>query len=238
MKIDSPHYEGRDLEVLADMPKYYEWILEHFRPYLKGAAAEFGAGIGTISKRILPHVETLDLYEPSKNLVPQLEKKFQADPAVRVFSQTIEKSLQDRGEETYDVITLVNVLEHIDDDRSELENLNKLIKTDGYLLLYVPAMPGLYSRLDEYHGHFRRYTKTLLEQRLIEARFRIVDIRYMDVLGIFPWFIINTLLGKTSFNPKITSFYDTYGVPLTKSLENFFSPPCGKNLIAIARKNS
>ena len=39
-------YEGHDLEVLADLPNYYGWIIEVFRPYIKGRTMEIGTGIG------------------------------------------------------------------------------------------------------------------------------------------------------------------------------------------------
>ena len=42
-------YEGRDLEVLADMPNYYGWIMRWFTPYVRGRVVEYGAGAGTVS---------------------------------------------------------------------------------------------------------------------------------------------------------------------------------------------
>jgi len=44
--------EWRDLEVLADMPNYYDWIMESFAPYVRGRVIEYGAGAGTVSARL------------------------------------------------------------------------------------------------------------------------------------------------------------------------------------------
>ena len=46
---DVRHYEGQDLEALADMPNYTHWLLEPFRPHLQGRVIELGAGIGNVS---------------------------------------------------------------------------------------------------------------------------------------------------------------------------------------------
>ena len=52
-------YEGHDLEILADLPNYYGWIIEVFRPYIKGRTMEIGTGIGTISKLIFDDTKSL-----------------------------------------------------------------------------------------------------------------------------------------------------------------------------------
>ena len=61
-------YEGRDLEAMAGLSRYYSWILETFRPFLRGYGVELGAGQGTMSREIWPYLDKLDLVEPSKNL--------------------------------------------------------------------------------------------------------------------------------------------------------------------------
>jgi SAM-dependent methyltransferase len=64
-------------------------------------------------------------------------------------------ALPDRS---YDLIALLDVLEHIEDDRSSLRRLGDLLRSEGRLILTVPAIPSLWSRHDEIHHHHRRYT--------------------------------------------------------------------------------
>ncbi|MGA0392470.1 MAG: class I SAM-dependent methyltransferase [Rhodospirillales bacterium] len=227
-------YDGRDLEVLADVPNYYNWIMETFRPYLGGNALEIGAGIGTFSKNLLPHVSRLDLLEPSQNLNAQLQDTFKNNPNVTVSDQSLENFL-DRSSQLYDVIVMVNVLEHIEDDGAALQGLKQRLRPDGYLLLYVPALPFLYSRFDQIYGHFRRYTRHNLRQTLETAGFRIEGLHYMDVLSILPWYVLNTLGGQAKLNPSAVSLYDNIGVPATKFIEKLFPFPFGKNLIAVTQ---
>lgn len=84
-------YEGRDLEVLADMPNYYDWIIETFAPYLRGEVVEYGAGCGTISERLVPFANRLSLVEPSANLTHRLRERFgkAANPAVEALGSSL-----------------------------------------------------------------------------------------------------------------------------------------------------
>ncbi len=233
-QLKKDEYDGRDLEVLSDVPNYYNWILEKFQPYLNGNALEIGAGIGTFSKKLLPHVTHLDLLEPSENLTPQLQETFKNTPNVTISGESLENFLE-RSSQQYDVIVMVNVLEHIEDDGAALKGLKKRLTPDGYLLLYVPALPFLYSRFDQIYGHFRRYTRHNLSQTLEASGFRIEKLHYMDVLSILPWYFINTLGGQTKLNPSAVSFYDRVGVPLTKFIERIIPFPFGKNLVAVTQ---
>lgn len=67
------------------------------------------------------------------------------------------------GSKTYDLIGLFDVLEHIEDDEATLAQLGKRLKSDGKILVTVPAFPWLWSQHDERHHHFRRYTRKSLK---------------------------------------------------------------------------
>lgn len=229
-------YEGRDLEVLADLPRYYNWIVDLFAPHIAGRGLEIGAGTGTISGRIRPYLDTLQLVEPSANLIPALESRFSDDESVSVAHATLEAYLAQTGGETYDTIAMVNVLEHIEDDAAALAGLFDALRPGGHLLIFVPALPFLYSALDRSVGHFRRYTRSTLRSPIEQAGFSIRILRYFDILGVGPWWLINTLGGATGFNPRLAGLYDAVGVPVTRAVETLVPPPLGKNLIAVAEK--
>ena len=99
-------------------------------------------------------------------------------------------------------------------------------------------MEFLFSKLDREVGHFRRYTKPALHRRLADAGFIIERIGYMDLLGVAPWYLVNTLGGATGFNPFLVRLYDMVGIPLTRLAERLVPAPAGKNLIAVAAKSS
>lgn len=229
-------YEGHDLEVLCALPRYYGWIYDYFEPHLNGAGAEFGPGLGTNSARILPKLATLDLIEPSPNLVSKLKERFAGDARVRIISDGIEGFVETSPDHIYDTIVLINVLEHILDDAAAVRSFYRLLRPGGHLLLFVPAVPILYSRLDKLLGHYRRYSLVRLTQIVTKANFEIQVGRYFDILGVFPWFLINTLGRATRFNPYLAWIYDSVGVPLTRMLESLMPPLFGKNICLIAQK--
>lgn len=69
----------------------------------------------------------------------------------------------------FDLVGLFDVLEHVQDEMSGLEQIRMLIKPGGYLLLTVPARKELWSRFDEEAHHCRRYEPDELRQRLAAA---------------------------------------------------------------------
>lgn len=236
---ESPEpFPGEVLEDLGDMPNYNSWIVNHFAPELSGHAVEIGAGLGTISERLRPHVERLDLVEPSPDLARTLSQKFGPDSNLSVSDQTLENWIKDAPPAFYDSVVMVNVLEHIEDDFAAASGLHNVLKPGGTLLIFVPALPFLFSKLDKIYGHYRRYTKPTLRGCIAAAGFEIEKLHYVDVAGVLPWWLLNTVMGKTSFHAPSLQIYDKVVVPVTKACESVLRPPFGKNLILIARKTS
>ncbi len=234
--MSNTDYEGRDLEILADMVNYYAWIMNAFAPYVAGRTIEYGAGSGNVSERLLPLASHLTLIEPSSFLIDPLRARFAASGNVAIVAEPLERHAALIPDETFDTVVLVNVLEHVEDDRAALANLLRILKLGGHLLVFVPAMEWLMSRLDRLHGHFRRYHKADLVSKVEAAGGEIVHCHYFDLFGVGPWFMLNTALGMTTFKPAMIRFHDKYIVPLSRTLESYVSPPFGKNLILIAKK--
>ncbi len=229
-------YEGSDLEVLLVLENYRRWILDEFRPYLKGRAAEIGAGIGTYSEKLRDAVSTLDLVEPAPAQHQALVRRFEGDARVTVLGETAEQWAQRVAPNSYDTLVLVNVLEHVLDDDALLRHIQRALRPGGHLLLFVPALMALYSRIDRLVGHHRRYHRHPLERQVQAAGLRIEISRYFDLLGTAPWFLINRLCGATRFNPGAARLYDMLGVPVTRQTERLFAPPFGKNVLLVAVK--
>jgi len=80
----------------------------------------------------------------------------------------------------FDYIFALDVLEHVEDDKSALSILYSLLKPDGKLILTVPAHMSLWSYNDELNHHFRRYEKQELTDKVISAGFRIIKCSYYN----------------------------------------------------------
>ncbi len=225
-----------ELEILATMPNYYGWIMEAFAPFVRGHVVEYGAGTGTISQRLASLADKLTLVEPSANLAATLRTKFRDDRKVEVIDQTLEQHVVKMGDAAVDTVVMVNVLEHIEDDRQALAVLLGMLRPAGHLLIFVPALQGLMSKLDLMFGHFRRYHRADLVAKVAQAGGEVQVCRYFDFFGIFPWFLLNKLIGATSFNSGLIQIHDKFVVPISRAVEKAVPPPIGKNIILVARK--
>jgi SAM-dependent methyltransferase len=229
-------YEGHDLDALSDMSNYYKWIMDIFAGYVRGRVIEYGSGIGTVTQRLLPMADSLVAVEPSNNLIPALSSRLHAHRQVEICNETLESHVARQEPNSCDTVVIVNVLEHIADDQMALKELIRTLRPNGSLLLFVPALRALMSRLDHIHGHVRRYQKSDLEAKVKKAGAEIIRCSYFDSIGVFPWLFLYTLMGLTKFNTRLVRFNDRYVVPVTKNLEQRIDVPFGKNLILIATK--
>ena len=69
-------------------------------------------------------------------------------------------------DETYDIVVMLDVLEHIEADTSALTKVAACMSRDGLLILTVPAYSWLWSSHDVTNAHFRRYSAKQLRGRL------------------------------------------------------------------------
>lgn len=227
---------NKAIDTLEGLDNYRNWILDEFRPHLAGHTVEIGAGSGSFSKKLIEHVPTLDLVEPSHELFQLLCSRLGHKSGVQLHMLGAEKWLLDAESASSDTVIMVNVLEHIEDDVGTLKQIHRTLRPGGALLLFVPALRFLFSRLDLEHGHFRRYEKHELETKVQQVGFDVAGAKYVDALGIIPWLVFNKWLGRTDFNEGMVRLYDSIGIPITRFLERLLPFPAGKNVLLIAKK--
>ena len=144
---------------------------------------------------------------------------------------------------SYDLIALLDVLEHVPDDKGSLAAIRTRLKPGGALLLTVPANPWMWSAHDVAHHHHRRYRKGEIEQLANEAGFEI------DLLSPF-----NSLLfppiAAVRFAGKLTGKDDSDdampGALVNRALDTVFGleksligrvpMPFGVSLVAVLRR--
>lgn len=226
-------YPGKELEAMSFAVNYHRWILDEFESYFGETTAEVGAGIGSVSRLILGRgVTRLYAFEPSPNMFPLLEKELRCDEGAQAVNDCFSPKYVQSG---VDSIAYINVMEHIQDDRAEFALAHEALRANGHLLLFVPALPWLYSDFDKQLGHFRRYTMKGVTGLLKDAGFSLVTARYFDLAGIIPWYV-NFVLLRRSLGHRGVSAYDRLVVPLMRRVESRLVPPLGKNLLIVARK--
>jgi SAM-dependent methyltransferase len=86
---------------------------------------------------------------------------------------------------TFDLVTALDVVEHIEDDRAALRELHRIIRPGGMLMISVPAYRFLWGAQDEISHHKRRYTASEVRERTLEAGFKIRRLSYFNTF-LFP----------------------------------------------------
>jgi SAM-dependent methyltransferase len=155
----------------------------------------------------------------------------------------------------FDLIGLFDVLEHLPDDMQVLRDLHTLLASGGVLLLTVPAHPSLWSYFDEASHHCRRYELAELENRLVDAGYRV---EYMTqyMASIFPlvWLgrrLTGLLGGRPGRNSNQSCALATNELRITPVINGMLTflltqearliarrrqLPIGTSLLALARK--
>lgn len=91
-----------------------------------------------------------------------------------------------RAEPARDLILLLDVLEHIEDDLGALRAVARSLRPGGRLILTVPALPALWSAHDEINRHYRRYLAPGLKSILAAAGFEVEILRYFYHWTLIP----------------------------------------------------
>lgn len=101
-----------------------------------------------------------------------------------------------------DVMLLMDVIEHIDDDRSFLRDIHSsgLISNDTIVIITVPAFMSLYTSHDDYLKHFRRYSLSEAREVASATGYRTKAAGYFFSLLIVPRFA--SKLREKIFGPK------------------------------------
>jgi len=147
-----------------------------------------------------PGVNLYSLYPPEAVLMgvePDPENARLADGLgkVPVHEGTVEKLPAAAATTAFDVITMFDVLEHIENDGAALEILKARLEPGGRLLLTVPAYQWMWGAHDDVNHHFRRYTRGRLKRLLQDAGFIVSRASYFNT-WLFPPIAAVRLLAK------------------------------------------
>jgi predicted SAM-dependent methyltransferase len=135
-----------------------------------------------------------------------------------------------------DLIYSINVLEHTEDDRLVLSMFFDWIKVNGELLVYVPAFPHLYSKFDASIGHYRRYSKLDLEQKVLSAGFEVLSVKYADPVGYFVALLYRIFVNSGRVKKSQLRIFDMFLFPVSQRLQLLTGKLLGKNLVIHAVK--
>lgn len=110
----------------------------------------------------------------------------------RIENVPFDANYQNRRQ--FDLILMLDVLEHIADDREAIAHVHNLLKPEGLALLTVPALPCLWSRHDVANQHYRRYTRRSLGRLLAGQGWQILKLEYFSLWTIAPMLLRRLLV--------------------------------------------
>jgi SAM-dependent methyltransferase len=105
-------------------------------------------------------------------------------------------------DESFDVVTALDVVEHLDDDVAGLKEMHRVLKKDGRTLIFVPAFMWLWGVQDDISNHRIRYTKKQIVERLQKAGFEIERATYANWTFFAPILAGRTLMKVTGLKPE------------------------------------
>jgi SAM-dependent methyltransferase len=154
---------------------------------------------------------------------------------------------------SFDLVTALDVIEHIDRDDAAVHELARVTKPGGHLLVTVPAFPALWSAHDEINHHMRRYRGIEIRELVTRNGCEIVKFTHMNTF-LFPVaYAVRTwqqlrkkLFGESPYPPR-TDFVDYHPV-VNAVLTAIFTAevplvtlaglPFGLSILCFARKRS
>lgn len=152
---------------------------------------DIGCGSGVLLAALQRQGKEVLGVEPHRDIV-QLAGEMH--PGVEIFRGTGDDI--DRLDRRFDTVTIIDVLEHIDDDRRQLRKIHGVLNDGGQLIVVVPAFQWLYGRRDASNGHWRRYSQHDLVEKLNETGFLVRGTRFWNMLGMVPYWVSERLLKR------------------------------------------
>lgn len=223
------------LDLLSDTYNYNLWIYSLLRSHIGEDVLEVGAGVGNITRFLLPHARVVCL-EPDPNYAASLRQLASAHRNLEVVQADIQGGgaahLQDG---TFDTVLCINVLEHIKDDANAVSRMLSCLRPGGKLLLYVPACPSAFGVLDTNLGHFRRYSRRALRRIAKEAGGGVLSCRFVNMPGYFGWMWSSRIARETRIDPGKARVVDKLA-PYISAFEKLIPPPIGQSLLAVIVK--
>ena len=235
--------KGKDNQLIFSEKanRYYSWIYEEIKPFIKGNILEIGSGLGNLSKILISQNKNNEiiLSDTDKSFLEILSQEYKSFNNVHVKDYDLDNvSNHWHRDLKIDTCIAINVLEHIEYDIKAVRNIYNILNKNGHLILLVPAHKHLYNIIDKSVGHFRRYNKKDTDRILNNSNFKLVKMHYFNFVAIFGWIINGLILKKSVINESFLGFYNLL-VPFLKIFEKYILfKKLGMSLIIILKKEN
>ena len=235
----SSTYIGNELDLFEKAINWKKYFCKKINPYLSKSILEVGAGTGSTTKELYNHSanQKWTCLEPDITLSEKIKvlinknSKYSNCRIINGLLQDIPKK------ELFEAILYIDVLEHIDNDVSELNTAIQHLSHKGYLIILVPAHQFLYSQFDSAIGHCRRYNKSRL-RKIIPSCLTENELLYLDSAGFLASLANKALLKQKLPTSNQIKFWDNHLIRISKKLDSILCHTLGKSILGIWQKTN
>jgi len=149
-------------------------------------------------------------------------------------------------DQSFDLVTALDVVEHLDDDLAGLREMHRVLKPGGHVMMFVPAFMFLWGVQDDVSHHRRRYTMKQLKDRVAAAGFEIERATFANITFFMPTLLGRVLMRVTGFRPEsennLTIGFLNKPLGMILGAEHHwlrrFNLPFGVSAICVARRSA
>lgn len=211
------------------------------KPEKNKSVLDFGIGTGGFASLLKDEYDLIGL--DMNPIALEYSKK-------RNINNLYDCKLEDFPRDKYSInaITALDVIEHIENDKEIVRQLYEVLEDKGYLITTVPAYQWMWTKHDEIHMHYRRYTKSNFTEILKDEGFEIIYSSYFNTL-LFPIIFSKRIFDKIAgAEKKIEEPVEQAPDFINYLLKKIFltekdylkeySLPFGLSIITVAQKRS
>ncbi|MFI4881902.1 MAG: class I SAM-dependent methyltransferase, partial [Phycisphaerales bacterium JB064] len=222
------------LESVRRARGFNRWMLSQFKPFIGKRVLEAGCGIGNFTEQLLDR-ERLVCADLDPYYTEVIGRRYSHLANIRTTRMDLSdpKDFEAIADEQPDTVISLNVVEHIEDDLATLKNYFSVLQPGGHAVILVPAHEWLFTECDKTLGHFRRYTRAMLAERMKQAGFEVVHTSEFNRLGVLGWYVSGKM-GRRDLSPGQMKLFNRL-LPAAKVIEKIDGLP-GLSVIAIGRK--
>ena len=229
-------YEGGELDVFTLATNWKAYWASRVEQHVGPRVLEVGAGLGATARVLCKRQKKWIALEPDPALAQRMRDEIDAErlpPICEVRVGTLEDL---DASEVFDTILYIDVLEHIQDDRGELEHAAGSLDQGGSIVVIAPAHQYLYTAFDKAIGHFRRYDRRMITA-LNPSGLKLSRFEYIDSVGFLASLGNRLLLNSSSPSASQIKVWDRLMVPLSRCLDPLLQRRFGKSVLAVWSKN-
>jgi len=164
---------------------YYDivWTLKKILgKHKKLKILDYGCGVGTISLYLASHGHDVIGIDVSKNAIKIAKSNAKSLKLKNIKFFLLDKTNRNKMKKIFDLVLMIEVIEHVPNDKKVIKEISGYLKKDGYLILTTPSVEaplyklGLLKSFDNKVGHLRRYNQLNLTQLIENAGIKTIKL--------------------------------------------------------------